>query len=425
MGKSSLILVILLSTIFAGIAIRMQNRMLDLPDVLRDDQIKRETENVSDYALRWAIAYAVPRVKNWVGDHYDTVTLYFDGTTSQEDNIYHYPHFPVGNGLIRQITFNHIGGVFTGPNKEIRFQAVSSVRGRMQGKTVNYPAEIAFNFFKVDTPDCFYFEMDQPQLEGHAKMIDTSGKNNHAYPFNGLHTFPTPGDGVAGWKCSFWHKDFNDAAYAPNDDVNHSMEVSEEFTLVCFAKLDRNLAHRNAALVWLPSTVPQSGHSGTPPASAIWYCGSDGCIHFTVGLGGTGGTGWLEVKFPYKDKLEAYSPGNSGQGYRNFPWEFFALTFNRGVLMAYYNGRPAVIPGNPAFGGSSYARTSRYGVSVGSKITKVAGSPSNEFSGSEFTDCFCGVMDQVGMFSRALTPDEIWDFYTLTQMPTKVDYIRD
>ena len=52
MGRAMLILVILLSTVFAGIALRMQTKMLDLPDVLRDDQLKRETENVSDYALR-------------------------------------------------------------------------------------------------------------------------------------------------------------------------------------------------------------------------------------------------------------------------------------------------------------------------------------------------------------------------------------
>ena len=63
MGRGMLILVILMSTIFAGIAMRAQNRALELPDVLRDDQIKRETENVSDYALRYAIAYAIPRIR--------------------------------------------------------------------------------------------------------------------------------------------------------------------------------------------------------------------------------------------------------------------------------------------------------------------------------------------------------------------------
>lgn len=53
------------------------------------------------------------------------------------------------------------------------------------------------------------------------------------------------------------------------------------------------------------------------------------------------------------------------------------------------------------------------------------GAVDDEFAGSEFDRCLHGVLDQVGLFSRTLTDQEIWDFYTFTQMPTKVDYIRD
>ncbi|HOZ01549.1 MAG TPA: hypothetical protein PLG20_07005 [Candidatus Syntrophosphaera sp.] len=419
-----LILVILMSTIFAGIAMRAQNRALELPDVLRDDQIKRETENVSDYALRYAIAYAIPRIRDWVRNEWQTVIVKFDGGSQEVGSTVIAPKFTVGKATIDQITFNHIGGTFTGNNREIRFQAVSQVTGILQGKTIIYPAELAFNYFKGDTPNCFYYEMNQAQLEGQADMNDTSGNGNNAYPFNGLHTFPTPGDGVAGWKCGFWHNDFNDAAYAPNS-VNHTMEVDTTFTLVCFAKADKNLKYRNAALVWLPSVHPQTNPYAAP-STAIWYGGFDGMMHYTVGLNNNGPNNWLEVRFPYRDLMSAYSTGSSGQGYRNFPWEFFALTFNKGTLKAYYNGLPLNASyNNPITGSGQSASRSCFGVSVGSRITRVNGTTGDGFANSQFDMCFNGVLDQVGMFNRVLTDEEIWNFYNFTQMPTKVDYIRD
>lgn len=437
MGRATLILVVLLSTLFAGIAMRMNKHMLMLPDVLRDDQIKRETENISDYALRSAISYATEsnssRLKNWIGNEYDFVEVVYDTTTptsvvttADGDKVYTIgtgATFPIANGFINRTVYSNLGGTFTGANKEIRFRAATQVQGTMQGKTVYYPAEIAFNYFKVDNPNCFYFEMNQAQLEGQADMNDTSGNGNNAFPNNGLHTFPTPGDGVAGWKCGFWHDDRNDTAYAPD---HISMRVDSTFTLVTFAKLDKDLTILpNAALVWLPSAEPSPG-SVAPPASAIWYNATDQNIHFTVGL--LDGTS-LEVKYPYKalGKLIADSSGQSGQGYRNFPWDFFALTYNWGVLTAYYNGIPLETTyGNPtSVSPAQRAAVSKFGVSVGCRITKINGNAGNNFNGSQFDMGFNGVLDQVGMFSRALTPQEVWDFFTFTQMPTKVDYIRD
>ena len=428
MGRAMLIMVILLSTVFAGIALRMQTKMLELPDVLRDDQLKRETENVSDYALRYAISYAIPNIKDWVSKEYQSVTVTFNGTNTVNGNLITLPLFPVGNAMINRIVFNHIGGTFTGNNKEIRFQAMTDVSGNLQSKNIVYPAELAFNYFKVDTPDCFYYEMNQAQLEGQADMNDTSTNEppNNAFPFNGLHTFPTPGDGVAGWKCGFWHDDFDDAAYAPNA-ANGSMVVDTTFTLFCFAKPDRDLNNplRRAALVWLPSTPPQTNPDAAPTA-AIWYNGATGMMHFSVGLAVGAPNNWLEVLFPFKDKLVANSTGTSGQGYRDYPWEFFALTFDHGALKAYYNGIPvSAIYNNPVTSTNQYASESIYGVSVGSRITRLNGESGNGFLNSTFDWCFNGVLDQVGMFSRALSEDEIWDFYTFTQMPTKVDYIRD
>lgn len=422
MGRATLILVVLLSTLFAGIAMRMNRHMLLLPDVLRDDQIKRETENISDYALRYAIAFAIPKITKWVKDGYVDYTIRFDGSAATNTNVTGAPLFPVGNGFIRRIEYHQIGASNNG--KEIRFQAVTTTDATIQSKTVIYPAEVAFNYYKVDTPDCFYYEMNQAQLAGNADMNDTSGNNNHAYPFNGLHTFPTPGDGVAGWKCGFWHDDMNDAAYAP---PHASMEVDTTFTLFCFAKLDRDLSDRDAALVWLPSVHPQSNINAAP-ASAIWYGGRlDGKMHYTVGLADHAPYNWLEVKFPFRDLLVANSTGNSGQGYRSYPWMFFALTFDHGVLKAYYNGLPLdpLLYHNPVVGTSEVASVSRYGVSVGSRITRVTGSGGDNYANSLFDRCMNGVLDQVGMFSRALTDEEIWEFYTATQIPTRVDYIRD
>nr|HPH60753.1 hypothetical protein [Candidatus Syntrophosphaera sp.] len=100
--------------------------------------------------------------------------------------------------------------------------------------------------------------------------------------------------------------------------------------------------------------------------------------------------------------------------------------FNKGALKAYYNGIPVSSTyGNPVTGSGELASLSQHGVSIGSRITRVNGNPSNKFENSEFDMCFNGVLDQVGLFSRALNDDEIWDFYTGTMVPAKVDYIRD
>ena len=58
MGRSVLILVVLMSTIFGGIVVSMQRRMQNFPEVMVRNLLKKEAESVSDYALRTGIRNA-------------------------------------------------------------------------------------------------------------------------------------------------------------------------------------------------------------------------------------------------------------------------------------------------------------------------------------------------------------------------------
>ncbi len=414
-----LILVLLMSTLFTGIALRMHNRMQELPDYLTNHQLKRDTENVSDYALRYSIAFAVDRINGWVKKGYDHVRVLFDGNTETEGNIIRMPVFMVGNSRINSIDFTHIG---IGPNKEMRFRAATNVTGNLMGQSLNYPAELAFNYFKTSAPNCYYYQMDQSQFPGGKLMYDTSGQNprNDSYPNgNNLMTAPTPGDEIGGWKIAYWCDKFESAAYTPNA-ANGSMEVDSAFTLVLFFKPDKRLESKDFSLVWMPSAEPKEQLD--EPSLAIWYKKDDGNLHFSVGLDGGHKDNLLEVLFPFRNEILKYPEANSHSHYRGHPWIFVALTFDNGELKAYYNGLPAKNCENPVYGSSGLAYRSKYGVSLGSRVTKV---DKSNYKKCEYDRIFAGVMTNIGLYDRALSETEIWDFYQYTDSPAKVSYIRD
>lgn len=310
MGRASLILVLLMSVLFTNIILRMQTNMLKLPEMLTSHQIKRECENISDYSLRYAIDYGADKVNTWKNLGYKVVKVIFDGTEGEQQSVTgdtlttRTASFPVAIGAIDSLEFRQIDILYHGGHgsvEEIRFQAFSDVHGTLQNKTMDYNAEVAFNFIPVINPNVFYFEMES-QLPGNKIMGDSSGNDNHAYDHGHVMTFPSNhgGLGVAHSRYGWYHEDENDAAYVPDDPTIH---MTNKFTLVCFAKIDKMLEGQNAALIWLPSPLEfgaidelENGEEigpfeglDPPPAMAIWL-GDDGMIHFGVGFYHGGGT---------------------------------------------------------------------------------------------------------------------------------------
>lgn len=216
MGRTLLIIVVLMSTIYAGITVNSQNRLLSLPRITARNMINKEAESVSDYALRTA-------VRNSVALGLQASTGSFTKLTSV------YSNFNVGNCIIDSISYTFV-------ESANHYRALTYVRASLQDIDIEYPAEIAFNFplsMLTGLPNCFYLEMDQPQFNPSFNLVyDTSPNNNHASFFGDVDTRPM-GSGVNGWKCA----SFGSADGWIQHTGNATMEVNSNFSIVSFAKI--------------------------------------------------------------------------------------------------------------------------------------------------------------------------------------------
>jgi hypothetical protein len=98
------------------------------------------------------------------------------------------------------------------------------------------------------------------------------------------------------------------------------------------------------------------------------------------------------------------------------PWHHFGLTYNGWTLKAYINGIKKATVLAPSFAG---VISNRYGISVGRRDLRTAGTTSSEYK------YFLGLLDQVGMYNRALTEAEMYAFYIGVIRPENILYIRD
>lgn len=463
MGRATLILVILMSTIFAGISLRLQNDMTRVPDLLAHEQLKKETENVSDYALRFAVVYAKQQIfgapnvwRQW--QTYITHlpnpsafvhTLYFDGGTSS-GGVTDDKHFPVltvtnpQNGSevkIDRIEYHHIGG----EPRDMQFLAKTYVKGRLQGSAwLNYPAEVAFNYRVMFHPNCFYYEYEEGGFNN-TFVPDTSGQDppNDGFTYkNKMHSAPVD---VNSWKGAYFDgEDASDhiptAFYAP-DNTNGSLRVSDQFTLVLFVKCDNDMAESAysgpGTLVWLPSSIP----NGTlnQPSIGIWYSGAD--MNFAVGISNTHSPTVVDslavIRLAdYKFRLgDVDNPGMNRE-----PWDFLAFTFRPSAdslhsVLNVYTRRFFIIDGRvqeqtlPSLHLHSSLVTrlgaaveTINGLSIGGRIRNLN---TVKLEDSEFDGFFKGNLEDCGMYDRALTADEIEDFFWNTVLPNRLSYLRD
>ncbi|HOA29687.1 MAG TPA: hypothetical protein PKL34_06590, partial [Candidatus Cloacimonadota bacterium] len=139
MGRSMLIVVVLMSTLYAGIMITLQRHMFSVPDIITRNMLMKQAEGVSDYALRTAVR--------------NSVSL---GMQASPDSVLHwktvYNNFNVFNSRIDSIAYNFV-------ESSSRYRAQVYVSGRIMGRTTQYRSEIAFNFPLIEavgSPNCFW-----------------------------------------------------------------------------------------------------------------------------------------------------------------------------------------------------------------------------------------------------------------------------
>jgi hypothetical protein len=387
-----LIAVVLISTIYSGILLNVQRSLFKLPEVITENFIRKESENASDYALRTAVRDASQMI----------VTIPTDGVTSVSRN---YNNFNIGHCAIDSIKYRFV-------TDRSHYQAKTYVSGVLQGLHVDYNAEIAFNFpisQLIPTPDGIYYQCDQPQFHGSNEYImDDSGCGNDGEPMNAIGTRPN-GYGVDGWKCASFD--------GVNDYIltyDHPMiQVDSTFTYSVFAKVVSTEA--TACLMWMASdpydtNVSQTGHPGWnlryKPCGAIWYTSTPTKqMHFAVTL-----RSYVMLQLDINYTPVGKSP------YNKDAWHHFVMTFNKGVLKAYING---VLMGTTTSLISKKTLTPEYGINFGRRDIRVPGTTAADLY------YLYGLEDQMGLFRRALTDQEVANLYWGIIKPADILYIRD
>lgn len=392
MGKVMLVVVLLIGTIYGGIMLHLQNKMLALPQLQVRQLIQKEAESVSDYALRMAVRNSVQ------------LGLLADAGAIIDTTVY-FNNYRMGHCVIDSIKYTF--------NTGTSYRARSYIHGSLQGINISYPAEIAFEFPSsalMTGPNCFYLQMDQPQFNpshNWDNVIDSSPNHNNAAFWGDIATRPK-GQGANGWKCASFGITGGWIDFAGNSTT----EVNSNFSIISFAKIRKEAT--NSTIIWMSSDPYDTATSsvGSPhpgqnlrikPTAGIWY--SSGNMYFSaVNTAYTQST--VTIPFVPKGKW----PHNRDQ------WVFFGLTYNNGVLKAYIDGLPV---GQSTAGYPLPAMTSSYGFSIGRRDLRGTGISFNEYM------YMFGLIDQVGLYNRTLTDQEMYDLYYGILNPASMKYIRD
>lgn len=395
MGRSILILVLLMTTLFTGIMVRLERKMLDLPDLVTENMIVKQAEGVSDYALRTAVRNSVSLGMQAGPD------LVWSWTTV-------YNNFNVGDCVIDSIRYDFASSAS-------RFRARTYVRGDLMGTQIAYPAEIAFSFpliAIVGTPNIYYLEFDQPQFNPSVNWSlawDTTDWHNDGFPVD-ISTRPM-GQGANGWKCASYE---SSGSYIYHSG-HPSMHVTSNFTLISFAKI--RMGHPAATVVWMASD-PYDGNTPYTDAGGVYHPGNNlrlkpSCaIYYENGNLNFTATNVLNVPITVSIPFTPQGkwPHNKDQ------WIFMGMTYNYGIVKGYVNGELA---GTNLIGFPFSVKTPSYGYSMGRRDLR-----GGTFSTSEYKYMY-GLLDQIGMYDRTLSDSEMRAIYNQIINPADIHYIRD
>lgn len=421
MGRAALIFVILMTTIYAGILTSLNKFIGGVPEILIRNQLNKEAENVSDFALRNAIRNAGSQ---------EFLDSYLQGENFADELTFtqSFDDFIIGNCRIDSLRYSYV-------NSRSHYKVMSYITASLQGQEVSRNAEMSFNYpfldLGSDKPNIMYLEMERlilfPWLfEGNNYLPDSSG-NNYSGTAEGfsLISATIPWGGAFSRYCTKFNGIDNYISVAPQPDSTglDSLNTDNSFSLLAFAKFDKKGGFLDTGppsqgtLIWIPSD-PYSSSLRYKPSAGIWYNKSDKKLHFAVTQDDDENT-MLEIAVsftPYAEVfyhllgLPVFNPA-----FYEYSWGSYGLTYNNGVLKAFVNG---VLVGTQV-GENVRAYPSSYGMSIGRRDLR-----GGSFSSSDF-QYFCGVIDQAGMHDRALIGSEMHSWHNGVMSSTLIKYIRD
>lgn len=476
MGRAILIVVLLVSTIYAGIIIQVQKEMYKLPEVIVDNLLSKELENVSDYALRAAVrlgtedivmetgvftkvvSFAGNEVRNYDinGVLLDTMNVVFDE--------YRQGNCTIDSILYRRMSYNYM-------------EATTYSSGTLQGRTMDYVAQIAYDYIHstVDGPLVLYNEYNQQThtpdelpdqsehpsgvpMEGYCVAVGTDFSNIIHYSPLGLDKYFEGGGGTH--KClEFGAAQTNGKNHTgawvqtPNpmaDSTTYQilldrLKTYNEFTVALYAiptlikNPDASVTNQgtggitnggNVGTLFWAASNPNNSKTGEPgysrPSAAIWYDDRQGgannstaTMHFgvTVNDGTADGT-YMEITMPgariYNNVKREY-------------WRMYTMTFYYGVLTAYYDADP--IGTLTAPGGHTQIMPNDYGFTLGMRDIR-ADSPTGlcptqyKHPGTNYM-FYNGLLDQITFWDKALTPEEVENWFNNYVDASVKYYIKD
>jgi hypothetical protein len=447
MGRAILLVVILVSTIYAGIIINVQREMYKLPEVIVDNFIGKEAENVNDYALRAAVRLGTESYILQSG--VDTMTV-------------HFTDYKQGNVEISKIFYRRMPAGF--------HEATTFIRGTLQGKTIDYTGQIAYEYpdGAIDGPLALYNEYNQ-QTHANQELPDQSshpdgpmpgfvcavGPNSYnnvtSYSPLGLDKYFSGGGGTH--KCiKFGSNQTNGKDHSggwvqvpdPNspdyNDLLDRLKNYNQFTIALYVipekvkQNDRNRTNQGdpystnnrgntAALYWAASD-PYNSKYGEPgysrPSAAIWYDNyNEANDTVTMRYGVT-----IDDSTAYGTYMEITRPGcriysNLNQGI----WGMYTLVFNNGTMDAYYDTQ--LIESKTALGGTSIMPND-YGFTLGMRDIRVDGLCPTQLKHPDTNYMFYnGLMDQISFWDRALSAQEVENWFNNYVDMSVKHYIRD
>jgi hypothetical protein len=421
MGRAALIFALLMTTLYAAILSTLSRNIGGVPTVLIRNQLMKETENTSDFALRNAIRNA---------GSVEFLDSYLQGENFADEITFtqNFNNFNIGNCSIDSLRYSYT-------NSHHHYKVMSFIRASLQGVSVSKNAEMAFNYpfltLGSSKPNILYLEMERlilfPWLfEGNNYLPDSSG-NNYTGTAEGfsLISATVPWGGAFSRYCTKFNGFNNYININPQPDSTgvDSLSTDNSFSVLLFAKVDK-WASNQGTLLWIPSE-PTHSTLRNKPSAGIWYNKSTNKMHFAVTQNDASNT-MLELAVSHTLRAEIYSRWTDWLGsvlgpltfnlrHWEYPWCSYGLTYNQGVLKGYING---VLVGT-VIGDNVRAYPSLHGMTLGRRDLR-----GGSFSTSTFK-YFRGVMDQAGMHDRALNGSEMHSWHNGVMSSTLIKYIRD
>jgi len=420
MGRAILMSVLLMTTIYATILVSLNRHISGVPGVLIRNQLLKEAENVSDFALRNAIRNA---------GSVEFLDSYLQGENFVDEIIFtqSFNNFRIGHCTIDSIRYSYT-------NSQAHYKVKTFIRASLQGVNVSRDAEMAFNYpfltLGQSKPNIMYLEMERlilfPWLfQGNNKLPDSSG-NDYTGTANGfsLISATIPWGGAFSRYCTKFNGIDNYISVDPHPDEEtgiDSLNTDASFSLLLFAKIDKNgrqfYTNNQGTLLWIPSE-PSNSTLRQKPCAAIWFTNSDNKMHFAVTQDDASKT-TLEASVSHNPTAVIFywilGIPIFNVSFYEYPWCSYGLTYNAGVLKAYING----VLVQTVVGSNVRAYPSRYGMMIGRRDLRGSGVGYSDYK------YFCGVIDQAGMHDRALNGSEMNSWHKGVMSSTLIKYIRD